>query len=179
MNPAEVYRSLRQRLVSLAQRRGAPDPQDCADEAMTRFLRRYCADSMQDMASVVLAAEENLAALFTTLRNVVFEQLRRRQREHPDGEDLMSRAADTSIAADDAMAEAEHRACVQSCILKLNFRQRYALLLREKGLRYEEIAAQMTVPVTDVTNWLHRAKTQIRRCLHENCRGAIHEEKIQ
>ena len=116
--------------------------------------------------------------LFTIVRNLVFNECRRRSRRPtvsldapwPDDDDGASRdVTDTAaMPADAAALQTELEIAIDRAIAALPEQQRLAVTLRKyEDLPYEEIAAVMGTSVSSVKSLLFRARTQLRESLRE------------
>jgi RNA polymerase sigma-70 factor (ECF subfamily) len=117
--------------------------------------------------------------LFTIARNLVFNELRRRNR-HPassldidDDEGPHRIAADTVTPTPDAsMIDAELQVAIQKAIDALPESQRMAVVLRRyEELSYEEIAEILELTVPAVKSILFRARTELRERLKKYLHG--------
>jgi RNA polymerase sigma-70 factor (ECF subfamily) len=113
--------------------------------------------------------------LFTIMRNLVFNELRRRKRHAtqsldavPEGGDRpAAQAADhTAKAPDTTMLDAELQDAIQAAIESLPEVQRMAIVLRRYDeFSYEEIGAILDLSVPAVKSVLFRARTELRERL--------------
>ena len=116
--------------------------------------------------------------LFTIVRNLVFNECRRRSRRPtvsldapwPGDDDGASRdVTDTAATPADAAAlQAELEDAIDRAIAALPEQQRLAVTLRKyEDLPYEEIAEILGNSVSSVKSLLFRARTQLRESLRE------------
>lgn len=111
--------------------------------------------------------------LFTIMRNLVFNESRRRSRrkevsiEQETEDDLPKHFADHSVpGADENLAKAEFHAALDKAIAALPEKQRMAVILRgRKDLPYEEICAILKMSLPAVKSLLFRARNELRKHL--------------
>ena len=112
--------------------------------------------------------------LFKITRNLVFNELRRRQRHGTQPLDALdeegrtsTQTADASVKAPDAaLLEQEMQTAIQVAIDSLPETQRLAIVLRRYDeFSYEEIAEIMELSVPAVKSVLFRARTELREKL--------------
>lgn len=111
--------------------------------------------------------------LMTIARNLVFNEMRRRQRARfvpmeGDGEDRPPQQyADAEAAGPgDELMKAELQAAVDAAIAALPENQRMAIVLRRyEGLAYEEIAKVLKTSVPAVKSILFRARAELKERL--------------
>jgi RNA polymerase sigma-70 factor (ECF subfamily) len=110
--------------------------------------------------------------LFTIVRNLVFNETRRKIRKNEvsadDREERFRLVArdDGGLQPDSALLDAELRDAVNRAIRALPDSQRMAVLLRRhQGLPYEEIATTLEMSVPAVKSLLFRARTSLREAL--------------
>lgn len=110
--------------------------------------------------------------LLTITRNLVFNELRRRQRQNPvpldheNSEDERPLPDPNAKSPALAALDAEMQASIESAIAKLPENQRLAIILVRYGdIAYEEIAEVLGVSVSSVKSLLFRARTQLRESL--------------
>jgi RNA polymerase sigma-70 factor (ECF subfamily) len=110
--------------------------------------------------------------LFTITRNLVFNEVRRRQRKptvsvdereettHRTVEDLQA------ISPDDEMLQSELEEAIDRAIQSLPEKQRMAVVLRRyEEMPYEEIASVLEMSIPAVKSLLFRARTQLKEAL--------------
>jgi RNA polymerase sigma-70 factor, ECF subfamily len=98
--------------------------------------------------------------LFTIARNAALDELRRRARRAPAGQDP-SLLGD--LAADAALAQVERRAIVAQALAALSPRERELVLLKFHGqLSNGELARALGISESNVGTRLHRALTRLR-----------------
>jgi RNA polymerase sigma-70 factor (ECF subfamily) len=116
--------------------------------------------------------------LFTITRNLVFNELRRRQRHQTTpleaprapGEDEPQHqfADDQARLPSDTLLEEERMAAIQRAIDELPEAQRLAIILRRyEETPYEEIAEVLGLTVPAVKSLLFRARTELREKLQK------------
>ncbi len=114
--------------------------------------------------------------LYTILRNLVFNESRRRARHKTtsldaltDGSDHPRQFADGKVkAADTAMLDAEMQDAIESAIQELPEAQRMAVVMRRyQDVNYEEIGEVLELTVPAVKSLLFRARTDLREKLRK------------
>ena len=112
--------------------------------------------------------------LYTILRNLVFNESRRRSRHKTtsleaatDSEEHPRQFADDSVKAPDtAMLDAEMQDAIESAIQDLPPPQRMAVIMRRyQDVSYEEIGEVLGLTVPAVKSLLFRARTELREKL--------------
>lgn len=110
--------------------------------------------------------------LYTITRNLVFNEIRRRERAKADSLDArMEVTGDTlmdssMMQADESMLQAELEDAVQTAMASLPEAQRMAVFLRRyEDLSYEEIATVMDLSVSSVKSLLFRARAELKNQL--------------
>ncbi len=114
--------------------------------------------------------------MFTILRNLVFNETRRRSRkptvslDEPLGDDGGASSRDVADPAAATPAEARLRTeleeAIDAAIARLPEQQRLAVVLRRyEDMAYEDIAAALETTVPAVKSLLFRARTQLRELL--------------
>jgi len=150
--PVQEFESLacqeRAQLVRLA--RGmlndAHEAEDMAQEALLRLCHHW------------ETARNPRAWLYKTLSNLCIDRLRKRSRRLPP--------VQVQEPEEDPMVRKESHAAVRSALETLAPHERMAVLLREvEHLSYREIANTLDATVEQVTNWIYRGKTRLRRTL--------------
>jgi RNA polymerase sigma-70 factor (ECF subfamily) len=99
--------------------------------------------------------------MFGLTRNVCGQRRRatRRERGGAAGSEVLQRIPDVSLDLEGALARREVQDAVRAAIESLGPEHRGVILLREiEGLRYEEIAEVLGVPVGTVRSRLHNAR---------------------
>ncbi len=116
--------------------------------------------------------------MFTITRNLVFNEMRRRQRKpavsmnEREEEYHLATADDKAIAPDDAALQSELEAAVDAAIQALPEKQRMAVILRRyEELPYEEIAGILELSLPAVKSLLFRARTQLKENLQRYLDG--------
>ncbi|HET7630881.1 MAG TPA: sigma-70 family RNA polymerase sigma factor [Gemmatimonadaceae bacterium] len=106
--------------------------------------------------------ENERAWLFTVATNLVRDAARQESRRRRQLQLLHRDVADeTADAADTAVIRAEERAAARRALEGLGERDREALLLREEGLDYGEIAAALGLAAGSVGTTLARARRRL------------------
>ncbi len=110
--------------------------------------------------------------LFTITRNLVFNEVRRRQRKPTvsveEREETTHRVLEDAKGSspDDEVLRAEMEAAVDRAIEALPEKQRLAVVLRRyEEMPYEEIGAVLSMTVPAVKSLLFRARTQLKESL--------------
>lgn len=114
--------------------------------------------------------------LYTIVRNLVFNESRRRSRrparsleEMQDDEEHPRQFADAGMKAPDTtLLDAEMQVAIERAIQELPEAQRMAVVLRRyQDVSYEEIAAVLDLTVPAVKSVLFRARTELREKLRQ------------
>lgn len=107
--------------------------------------------------------------MFTITRNLVFNEMRRRQRKpavsmnQREEEYHLATPDDKAVAPDDAALHNELEAAVDAAIQALPEKQRMAVILRRyEELPYEEIAGILDLSLPAVKSLLFRARAQLK-----------------
>ncbi|MEN9991215.1 MAG: hypothetical protein RLZZ224_917 [Verrucomicrobiota bacterium] len=115
--------------------------------------------------------------LFTIVKNLVFNESRRRSRKREVSLDAReeshpaSRHAAVVVSPDQAMAKQELYQQIDDAIAALPEQQRLAVVLRTfEGQDYEEIARVLETTVSSVKSLLFRARTTLREALANELR---------
>ena len=141
---------------------------DAHDLAQQVFLRVWKAAPRYE------ASARFTTWLFTILRNLVFNESRRRSRkpsvslDEPVSEDASPREWEDATArpASEALMHRELEQAVDAAIHALPENQRLAVVLRRyEDLSYEEIAAVLKTSVSSVKSLLFRARGTLRESL--------------
>jgi RNA polymerase sigma-70 factor (ECF subfamily) len=110
--------------------------------------------------------------LYTITRNLVFNEIRRRERSRSDSLDArIENTGDvfvdpSTVRADEAVLREELEAAIQSAMDALSPTQRMAIVLRRyEDLSYEEIAVVMELTVSSVKSLLFRARNELKERL--------------
>jgi RNA polymerase sigma-70 factor, ECF subfamily len=139
---------------------------------LVRFLTRRLGDrdSAEEIAQetfVRALRQETITSerswLFAVASNLVRDEARRDARERKRLE-VMKAHADAEAASEPAptsMERAEDQALARQAIEMLAERDRDALLMREEGLGYEEIAEALDLSVASVGTTLSRARRRL------------------
>jgi RNA polymerase sigma-70 factor (ECF subfamily) len=126
---------------------------DAAEEiAQETFVRALQQDTIDSERSWIFAVAMNL------VRDEARKQARRARRL-----ELVKNEADDAVAApsSEAMEREEERVTARKALDALAQRDRDALLMREEGLSYEEIAAALELSVGSVGTTLSRARRRL------------------
>jgi RNA polymerase sigma-70 factor (ECF subfamily) len=112
--------------------------------------------------------------LYTILRNLVFNECRRRSRHHThsldaaaDDDEHPQQFADGNVKAPDTtMLDAEMQDAIERAIQALPEAQRMAVIMRRyQDVSYEEIGEVLDLTVPAVKSLLFRARTELREKL--------------
>ena len=123
--------------------------EEVAQETFLRALRQ------RDLAN-------ERAWLFTVATNLVRDAARQESRRRRHLELLRAEEAGRMVEPpDSAMVRAEERAQARRALERLPERDREALLMREEGLNYEEIAEALGLSVGSVGTTLSRARRRL------------------
>ena len=144
------------------------DPTEAEDVAQNVFLQAYKA------AGRYKATAKFSTWLFTITRNLSLNELRRRARHPADSMDAPpewdrespSRQFEDRSAplASEEVLRAELTEKIEEVLAELPVNQRTALvLLKEKGLSYEEIAGILGCSVSAVKSLIHRGRETIKK----------------
>ena len=141
----------------------ASDSEDIAQQVFIRVwkhAKRYKADN------------KFTTYLYTILRNLVYNESRRRSRKKTVSSDQLEQdldhqqAADGSQNPDSQLLHAELQAAVDQAIQELPENQRIALILRRyENLPYQEIAEILKTSVPSIKSLLFRARNSLRETL--------------
>lgn len=146
------------------------DDVDTEDIAQQVFLRVW------NSAERYQPAGKFTTWLFTILRNLVFNELRRRKRhpttsldiEHDDATPIREAVDHGTKSPSVALQDAEMLEAVARAIDSLPEAQRMAIVLRRyQDVSYEEIAEILEVGVPAVKSLLFRARVQLREKLRQ------------
>lgn len=142
------------------------DPTEAEDLAQMAFVRLWhAAPKWQPDAKFT-------TYLFTIVRNLVFNESRRRSRkrevsldEREESHPALTRVAET-LMPDEALSKRELYRQIDAAIGALPEQQRMAVVLRTfEGYDYEEIARVLDTSVSSVKSLLFRARTTLRESL--------------
>ena len=152
MNDVEsLFREYHQPLVRyLTRRLGDRDwAEEIAQETFVRALRQ------KDL-------QNERAWLFAVATNLIRDEARKdaRRRRHLELLTAEARAEETSEPVDE-VERSEERALARKAIDALGERDREALLMKEEGLNYEEIAMALELSVGSVGTTLSRARRRL------------------
>jgi len=153
---------------------------------LVRFLTRRLGDRdwAEELAQetfVRALKQDEIASerswLFAVASNLVRDEARREARERKRHEVMRAQAeAESAVEPEPtSMERAEDRALARQAIELLAERDRDALLMREEGLGYEEIAEALGLSVASVGTTLSRA----RRRLMEAYESLQHERSAE
>ena len=142
------------------------NPEDAADAVQDAFINAY----------VSLGSFKGDAEFFTWLYRIAFNtavSLKRRRKQlvsldgARDGEAAIDPADDSPESRPGAaLQRSEEEAVLQSALNRLSADHRTVLVLKDiDGLKYEEIAEIMGVPVGTVRSRIHRARLELREFL--------------
>jgi len=116
--------------------------------------------------------------LFTITRNLVFNEIRRRQRkpavslDEREEQQAGSVAADGEMKPDESALLAELETAVDTAIQRLPEKQRMAVVLRRyQEMAYEDIGEILGLSLPAVKSLLFRARTQLREDLQKYLDG--------
>jgi RNA polymerase sigma-70 factor (ECF subfamily) len=145
----------------LSRRLGDPDwAEEVAQETFVRALRQS-------------ALKNERAWIFAVATNLVRDDARKASRQRRHLELLSAEAkAESGDAPPDELVRAEERAAARKALEMLSEKDREALLMKEEGLDYHEIAEALGLSVASVGTTLSRA----RRRLVEAYEGRRKEE---
>ena len=114
------------------------------------------------------------AWLFTVATNLVRDAARQESRRRRHLELLRAEEAGRMVESPaTAMERAEDRAQARRALEQLAERDREALLLREEGLNYEEIAEALGLSVGSVGTTLARARRRLVEMFERSSDGAV------
>lgn len=130
---------------------------DWAEEvAQETFLRALRQDALQSERSWLFAVATNL------VRDEARKDTRRRARLQQLASEVRDDASEVSDAEEDQTAErARERALARRAVDALAEKDRLALLMREEGLDYREIAAALDLSVGSIGTTLSRARRRL------------------
>jgi RNA polymerase sigma-70 factor, ECF subfamily len=161
-----LVREHRGELVGIARKEGltGADALDAAQEAFITFLRVTHARKLSE------DFEESRRLLAVIVRN---EARNRRRKHHLSrvhlGEEKLASVAESTPTVEDLILEAEAHVAAFGCIERLAEVQRKVVTLRLLEDRPgEEVAALLAITPGNVAVLLHRAKLDLRACIHES-----------
>ena len=136
--------------------------EDARDVAQEAFVRVY-----RQLAS--FEGDRFMAWLLRITRNLCIDQLRRRK-TRPPAEDLRADADDDTAPPDAAPSPEQawlsdaRRRVVHEALRRLNAANREVILLKDiQGLRLDEIAGMLGLPIGTVKSRAHRARLELAR----------------
>jgi RNA polymerase sigma factor (sigma-70 family) len=133
-------------------------PEDVDDVVQTAWIRAYCnVGRLNDPAAIA-------GWLVITTRREALRHLQRGVREFPTDIPPVPERADVSPT--EALAlERERDAAIRDAVRRLNGRQRAVLkmMLAEPGLSYDELSAQLDMPVGSIGPTRERALGRLRQ----------------
>jgi RNA polymerase sigma-70 factor (ECF subfamily) len=145
--------------------RNHAEAEDLVKETYVRAMRAL---------SCLRPGSNRKAWLFTILRNIWLNQLRKRRGPRfvgiDDCDGVRDSTAELSKDAYDSYVSKMEAGQVQSAIQMLPIESREVILLREyEELSYREIASVLDCPSRTVMSRLARARTELRTLLSETC----------
>lgn len=164
-----------ERLVELHQRsvigtvaKMLGNPSEAEDIAQQVFIRIWKSASRYEPQA------KFTTWLFTITRNLVFNEVRRRQRKPTVSVDEREESTHRTVedlqtaSPDDEMLHSELEEAVDRAIQALPEKQRMAVILRRyEEMPYEEIAVVLSMSVPAVKSLLFRARTQLKESLQK------------
>ena len=154
------------------------NPDDALDVVQDTFVNAYLS----------LASFKGDAEFFTWLYRIAFNTaISAKRRKRPamsldaavgkDGEsgiDPEDRTAD--VAPESAMERSEDERLLADAVAKLSPEHRSVLVMKDiDGLKYEDIAEVMGVPIGTVRSRLHRARVELRNLLEPGSLGVVEQ----
>lgn len=113
---------------------------DTAQEAMREAAKRVLEVQRSERGEGSLPRVRNLPGyLFTVYRNVIFAELKRREREPPLIDDLNARGLDSG---GDEIRSVENRILISEIVKRMNPKSRIIFNYRVLGYSFEEIAGR-------------------------------------
>ena len=135
------------------------DARDVAQEAFVRVYRQLA----------TFDGDRFTAWLLRITRNLCIDQLRRRK-TRPPAEDLRADAADDAAPRDaapdpeQAWLTAARRRLIHQALRRLDGASREVILLKDiQGLKLDEIAGMLGLPIGTVKSRAHRARLELAR----------------
>lgn len=112
--------------------------------------------------------------MFTITRNLVFNEMRRRQRkpvvslDEREDEHHIPTTIDSGLQPDESRLQKELEEAVDAAIQQLPEKQRLAVVLRRyEQMPYEDIAEVLDLSLSAVKSLLFRARTQLKELLRD------------
>jgi len=129
---------------------------DWAEEvAQETFLRALRQDALQSERSWLFAVATNL------VRDEARKDTRRRARLQQLADDARNETVDIVLDEESSPERSRERALARAAVDSLAEKDRLALLMREEGLDYKEIAAALELSVGSVGTTLSRARRRL------------------
>lgn len=162
-----IVRRYRDPIVEFARRQGLPH-EDAEDVAQDVFLR-VCREEFLVKADRQKGKFRTL--LLAVTRHVILQFRRHELSERRDRRRQIS-LGDFDVPVDPPSDEEFDRLWVKNLVTQAMERLKaepaiQALKLQMEGKSYQEIADALGKPMTDVTNYIHRAKDRLRRQIEE------------
>jgi len=159
-----LVRQFQGRVYGLA-RQYASDPEEARDLAQEAFVRVWRS------LNTFRGHETFVSWLLMLTRNLCVDQLRRKA-ARPPAQDVDSRTAtglaDPADLPDEELVIARRRSLVQRAIARMTERNREVLILQEiHGLKVEEVASILKLPVGTVKSRASRARIELARTVLE------------
>ena len=146
--------------VALREGVGAEDAIDAVQEAFITFL------VLPQARALCENQRESFALLSVIVRNAARNMRKRHDRSRPHVEIAELDVADPEPSVDDLIAVAETHAALLGCVQRLAEVQRHVVTLRMlEELSGSDVAEALGSPAGHVAVALHRAKSELRRCL--------------
>jgi len=178
-----VYRKLVTALAAQAARMGSRDAEGAAHEALKRSLATPAPRAAIDYYFQEHPAgdgpvpewplEQLFAWLYGVLRFVVKEESARvsARREIVAPYGTAPDVADPSADQLHRLLDHEMRTIARECLAALDDRYRQVLVLRAKGLKYNEIARRLGVSENTVATWVRRGTHAVAQLVRERMSG--------
>jgi RNA polymerase sigma-70 factor (ECF subfamily) len=157
-----LARAHTERLAAIARREGLDTALalDAVQEAFHTFLELPHARQLVD------APDESRALLATIVRNAARNLRRRHHHARPHVELAQDTLADDTPSVEAALAQAEEKAQLYTCLARLDEMQRRVVTLRMlEELSGTDVAARLGLAPGHVAVLLHRAKKDLLRCI--------------
>lgn len=161
----QKYEDIRRRLIKILECRGCAQPEEVADEALNRFMRRL-------PELIHTYSGDPFPYILKTARNVQHEREKKQPLPLPDKADEVP-AEPVEIDEDD---ERVHN-CLDQCLSKFEPKSRNLLLdyyQNEKQSKIDfrkTLAKQLGIAANALRLRVHRLRTNLQTCLN-NCLGA-------